>query len=68
MNPTIGEIQNARVANFSIYPFAWRPSADVLPPKMPKQCLHTIRKYSDLPCIYVVSKENSRHVAELLSA
>ena len=67
MNPTIGEIQNARVANFSNIDL---PGGHLLTfgTENAEAMVDAIRKYSDLPCIYVVSKENSRHVAELLSA
>lgn len=67
MNPTIGEIQNARVINFSNIDL---PGGHLLTfsAENAETMVDEIRKYSDLPCIYVVSKEKSGHVAELLSA
>jgi len=66
MNPTTGQTVNFRVANFSnidlpgdhLLNFDSEPIETIV---------NNIRRYADLPYVYVVGKENARQVSELLS-
>jgi cation diffusion facilitator CzcD-associated flavoprotein CzcO len=67
MNPTTGQTPGFRVANFSNLDLSCDhllnfDSDDI------ETIVRHIRKYADLPYVYVVAKENARQVSKLLSA
>jgi hypothetical protein len=67
MNQTIGQTLNIRVANFSNVDL-WGDHLLNVDSEDIETIVNKIRRYADLPYVYVVAKENAGQITELLSA